>query len=67
MSISIHLSLILRKLTEITGEWWKADTEKIISQALKTGGAPNISDAYTINGHPGLLYNCSAKGTNLYP
>ncbi|KAL3585670.1 hypothetical protein D5086_012537 [Populus alba] len=45
----------------IFGEWWKADTEKIISQASQTGGAPNISDAYTINGHPGLLYNCSAK------
>lgn len=47
----------------IFGEWWKADTEKIISQASQTGGAPNISDAYTINGHPGLLYNCSAKDT----
>ncbi|XP_060202216.1 laccase-4 isoform X2 [Lycium barbarum] len=47
------------------GEWWKADTEKIISQALQTGGGPNISDAYTINGLPGLFYNCSAKGTKV--
>nr|GLL26853.1 laccase-17-like [Ipomoea trifida] len=45
----------------IFGEWWKADTEKIISQASQTGGAPNISDAFTINGLPGPLYNCSAK------
>ncbi|KAK4359293.1 hypothetical protein RND71_021522 [Anisodus tanguticus] len=45
------------------GEWWKADTEKIISQALQTGEAPNNSDAYTINGLPGLLYNCFAKDT----
>ncbi|KAL2502927.1 Laccase-17 [Forsythia ovata] len=47
----------------IFGEWWKADTETMISQALQTGGAPNISDAYTINGLPGPLYNCSAKDT----
>ncbi|XP_059667841.1 laccase-17-like [Cornus florida] len=47
----------------IFGEWWKADTETIISQALQTGGAPNNSDAFTINGLPGPLYNCSAKDT----
>ncbi|CAI9760771.1 unnamed protein product [Fraxinus pennsylvanica] len=27
------------------------------------GGGPNVSDAYTINGLPGPLYNCSAKDT----
>jgi hypothetical protein len=42
-----------------------ADTEAIINQAIQTGGAPNISDAYTINGLPGPLYNCSAQGTVL--
>ncbi|KAK2983438.1 hypothetical protein RJ640_010910 [Escallonia rubra] len=47
----------------IFGEWWKADTETIINQALQNGGAPNISDAFTINGLPGPLYNCSAKDT----
>ncbi|WOL14996.1 laccase-4-like [Canna indica] len=47
----------------IFGEWWKADTEAVISQALQTGGGPNVSDAYTINGLPGPLYNCSAKDT----
>ncbi|KQK15781.1 laccase-4 [Brachypodium distachyon] len=45
------------------GEWWKADTEAVVKQALQTGGAPNISDAFTINGLPGPLYNCSAKDT----
>ncbi|XP_022746355.1 laccase-17-like [Durio zibethinus] len=50
-----------REVPIIFGEWWKADTETIISQALQTGGAPNISDAYTINGLPGPSYNCSAK------
>jgi laccase len=48
----------------IFGEWWKTDTETIISQALQTGGAPNLSDAFTINGLPGPLYkSCSAKDT----
>ncbi|XP_077236894.1 laccase-17-like isoform X1 [Tasmannia lanceolata] len=45
------------------GEWFNANTEAIIKQALQTGAAPNVSDAYTINGLPGPLYNCSAKDT----
>ncbi|KAJ4945376.1 hypothetical protein NE237_000070 [Protea cynaroides] len=47
----------------IFGEWWNADTEAIINQALQTGAAPNVSNAYTINGLPGPLYNCSSKDT----
>ncbi|KAL8549181.1 hypothetical protein ACS0TY_008145 [Phlomoides rotata] len=47
----------------IFGEWWNADTEAVISQALQNGGGPNVSDAYTINGLPGPLYNCSANDT----
>ncbi|XP_045792922.1 laccase-17-like [Trifolium pratense] len=47
----------------IFGEWFNADPEAIIAQALQTGGGPNVSDAYTINGLPGPLYNCSAKDT----
>ncbi|KAF8022734.1 hypothetical protein BT93_F0295 [Corymbia citriodora subsp. variegata] len=42
------------------GEWFNSDTEAIISQALRTGGGPNVSEAYTINGKPGPLYNCSS-------
>ncbi|KAL2481987.1 Laccase-17 [Abeliophyllum distichum] len=52
-----------KEVPVIFGEWWKADTETIISQALQTGGAPNISDAFTINGLPGPFYNCSAIDT----
>ncbi|XP_044482099.1 laccase-17-like [Mangifera indica] len=52
-----------REVPIIFGEWFNADTEAIISQALQTGGGPNVSDAYTINGLPGPLYNCSAKDT----
>lgn len=46
----------------IIGEWWKADTEIVINQAMQTGLAPNLSDAYTINGFPGFLYNGTTKG-----
>ncbi|RVW49260.1 Laccase-17 [Vitis vinifera] len=47
----------------IFGEWWNADPEAVITQALQNGGGPNVSDAYTINGLPGPLYNCSAQDT----
>lgn len=52
-----------KEIPIIFGEWFNTDPEAIISQALKTGGGPNVSDAYTINGLPGPLYNCSAKDT----
>ncbi|KAK9940580.1 hypothetical protein M0R45_017234 [Rubus argutus] len=45
------------------GEWWNVDPEAVISEALQTGKGPNVSDAYTINGLPGPLYNCSKKDT----
>ncbi|PSS00019.1 Laccase-15 like [Actinidia chinensis var. chinensis] len=47
----------------ILGEWWKKDVGEVLKVALKTGGDPNISDAFTINGQPGDLYNCSKPGT----
>lgn len=48
---------------KIAGEWWKSDTETVINQALKSGLAPNVSDAHTINGRPGAVPNCSSQGT----
>lgn len=47
----------------MVGEWWNVNPEAVINQALQNRGAPNVSDAYTINGLPGPLYNCSQKGT----
>jgi len=44
------------------GEWWNVDPEAVIAQAIHTGGGPNVSDAYTMNGLPGPLYNCSSDG-----
>lgn len=45
------------------GEWFKADSEAVINQALQTGAGPNVSDAYTFNGLSGPTYNCSSKDT----
>ncbi|KAL3718362.1 hypothetical protein ACJRO7_003490 [Eucalyptus globulus] len=52
-----------KEIPIVFGEWFNSDTEAIINQALQTGGGPNVSDAYTINGLPGPLYNCSAIDT----
>ncbi|XP_019186143.1 PREDICTED: laccase-4-like [Ipomoea nil] len=46
----------------VLAEWWKSDTEAVINEALKSGLAPNVSDAHTINGHPGPVANCSTQG-----
>ncbi|XP_045786466.1 laccase-4-like [Trifolium pratense] len=45
----------------ILSEWWKSDTEAIINEALKSGMAPNVSDAHTINGHPGPVQHCASQ------
>ncbi|KAG1337788.1 Laccase-25 [Cocos nucifera] len=47
----------------LLGEWWIADVVDVDNEAFLKGGAPNISDAYTINGKPGDLYNCSITET----
>ncbi|KAB2060153.1 hypothetical protein ES319_A11G358600v1 [Gossypium barbadense] len=52
-----------KEVTIMFGEWFNSDPEAIISQALQTGAGPNVSDAFTINGYPGPLYNCSSKDT----
>lgn len=56
----------------MAAEWWKSDVEAVINQAMKLGRAPNVSDAHTINGHPGPLLasssssNCSSSKGNIY-
>ncbi|XP_016516200.1 laccase-3-like [Nicotiana tabacum] len=47
----------------LLGEWWNKDIIVIQRQTQFTGAAPNISDAYTINGQPGDLYRCSSQDT----
>ncbi|XP_031265112.1 laccase-4-like [Pistacia vera] len=51
----------------VLAEWWKSDTEAVINQALKSGLAPNVSDAHTINGQPGPVSNCSSLGGYTLP
>ncbi|KAL8129921.1 hypothetical protein V2J09_019076 [Rumex salicifolius] len=46
----------------VLGEWWKSDVEAVINEATKSGMAPNVSDAHTINGYPGPNRNCLSKG-----
>ncbi|WMV51906.1 hypothetical protein MTR67_045291 [Solanum verrucosum] len=46
----------------VLAEWWKSDTEAVINQAIKSGLAPNVSDAHTINGHPGAISHCPSQG-----
>lgn len=45
----------------LLGEWWNANVMDVEAQAQATGGGPNNSDAYTINGQPGDLYPCSSN------
>nr|POE66418.1 laccase-14 [Quercus suber] len=47
----------------IFGEWWKQEILAVYNEAIFTGAAPNVSDAYTINGQPGVLYPCSKPDT----
>lgn len=56
-----------RETTLLLGEWWNANPINVLRQSTRTGGAPNVSDAYTINGQPGDLYNCSSQGNLLLP
>ncbi|KAL8517400.1 hypothetical protein ACS0TY_015584 [Phlomoides rotata] len=43
------------------GEWWNANVIDVENEAIDIVGAPNISDAYTINGYPRDIYTCSLE------
>ncbi|XP_009358814.1 laccase-7-like [Pyrus x bretschneideri] len=47
----------------LLGEWYNGNVVDIEEEALATGIAPNGSNAYTINGLPGDLYDCSQNQT----
>ncbi|CAD6252589.1 unnamed protein product [Miscanthus lutarioriparius] len=49
-----------KEVVVVLGEWWKADTEVVINQAMQQGVGPNVSDSHTINGHPGPLSDCAS-------
>ncbi|PIN25285.1 Multicopper oxidase [Handroanthus impetiginosus] len=47
----------------LLGEWWNADVQEVMKEFLASGGGPNVSDAFLINGQPGDLYPCSRQDT----
>ncbi|WCJ28432.1 Laccase-4 [Euphorbia peplus] len=52
-----------KEIAVVLAEWWKSDTEAVINEAVKSGLAPNVSDAHTINGHTGAVPNCQSQGS----
>nr|XP_004308920.2 PREDICTED: laccase-22-like [Fragaria vesca subsp. vesca] len=50
----------------ILSEWWKSDVEAVVDESTQSGLPPNISDAHTINGHPGPAPGCSSQGFTLH-
>jgi len=54
-----------REETVILGEWWNDNVYDLQQQVFLTGGTMPPADAYTINGKPGDLYNCSAANRML--
>ncbi|KAJ8528415.1 hypothetical protein K7X08_022107 [Anisodus acutangulus] len=54
-----------RETPILLGEWWDANPIDVVRQATRTGAAPNVSNAYTINGQPADLYRCSSKDTTV--
>ncbi|KAL2467971.1 Laccase-14 [Forsythia ovata] len=47
----------------ILGEWWNSDVKEVMNEFMASGGDPNVSDAFLINGQPGDLYSCSRSDT----
>ncbi|KAL8261433.1 hypothetical protein R6Q59_025482 [Mikania micrantha] len=47
----------------ILGDWWKNDIQTVMEDFMRRGDDPAPSDALTINGQPGDLYNCSRPET----
>ncbi|XP_066374074.1 putative laccase-9 [Miscanthus floridulus] len=50
----------------ILGEWWRDDdVNDLLEETKRTGRDVKPSDANTINGEPGDLFPCSARGTTV--
>ncbi|GLT68508.1 hypothetical protein SLA2020_407300 [Shorea laevis] len=60
-------SMPKQEYTILLGEWFDRNPMDVLRQAQFTGAAPNVSDAYTINGQPGDLYRCSSQETVRFP
>ncbi|PKA50684.1 Laccase-3 [Apostasia shenzhenica] len=56
-----------KEFSVILGEWWDQNPMEVVRAATITGASPDISDAFTVNGQPGDLYNCSSEETTTFP
>ncbi|KAI8014159.1 Laccase-7 [Camellia lanceoleosa] len=52
-----------REFPILFGEYWNGNVIDIENIALANGSPPTGSNAFTINGQPGDLYNCSSNST----
>jgi laccase len=59
VSIYVHMPLKYFTLFGLTGEWWNKNPIDVVNQATVTGVAPNVSDAFIINGKLGDLSHLS--------
>ncbi|KAL1368514.1 hypothetical protein HN51_022667 [Arachis hypogaea] len=53
---------VYQEVPILLGEWWNVNVEDVGNNASQ-GIVPRNSDAFTINGLPGDLYNCSQNQT----
>lgn len=49
----------------MAGEYYNKDVVQLERATIASGGNPPVTDAYTINGHPGPNYNCSNNGNKI--
>ncbi|KAL5776503.1 hypothetical protein ACOSP7_009429 [Xanthoceras sorbifolium] len=53
--------------TIVLASWYKADVMEVLEEAVASGAEFNTSDAFTINGQPGALFDCSTGTTFRLP
>ncbi|TXG53190.1 hypothetical protein EZV62_022359 [Acer yangbiense] len=53
--------------TIVLASWYKADVMEVYEEAVASGAEFNTSDAFTINGQPGALFDCSTGTTFRLP
>ncbi|KAI9186374.1 hypothetical protein LWI28_016602 [Acer negundo] len=53
--------------TIVLASWFKADVMEVYQEAVASGAEFNTSDALTINGQPGALFDCSTGTTFRLP
>ncbi|XP_071722579.1 laccase-15-like [Rutidosis leptorrhynchoides] len=48
-----------KEKTIVLASWYTGSVMEVLEDSQESGMAPNVSDAFTINGEPGDLYDCS--------